>query len=81
MHEEVPKTDLNASLKAGKMVLVKEEDEGGGGEDEEEDKADDKLISVSNVISEKKKTARRFGRLSGCKIDQRDQREKIVFLF
>ena len=37
VHEEVPKTDLNASLKAGKMVLVKEEDEGGAGEDEEED--------------------------------------------
>ncbi len=34
VHEEVAKTDLNASLAAGKMVLKPEEDEG---DDEEED--------------------------------------------
>ena len=39
VHEEVAKTDLNASLAAGKMVLAKDEDSGGG--EEEEDEEDD----------------------------------------
>jgi len=37
VHEEVAKTDLNASLAAGKMVLAKEEEGGGGEEGDEED--------------------------------------------
>ncbi len=36
VHEEVPMTDLNASLAAGKMVLKPDEDE-----DEDEDEEDD----------------------------------------
>jgi len=40
VHEEVAKTDLNASLAAGKMVLQKEED-GDSGEDEDEDEDED----------------------------------------
>ncbi len=40
VHEEVSKTDLNASLAAGKMVVVKEED-GGGDEGEEEEDEDE----------------------------------------
>ncbi len=40
VHEEVAKTDLNASLAAGKMVLVKEEEDSGDG-DEEEDEEDE----------------------------------------
>ena len=42
VHEEVAKTDLNASLAAGKMVLQQEED---GGEDEEGE--DLSLIHIS----------------------------------
>ena len=37
VHEEVARTDLNASLAAGKMVLAKEEEGGGGEEGDEED--------------------------------------------
>jgi len=46
VHAEVAKTDLNASLAAGKMVLAKEEDGGGdegegeGEEDEDEDESE-----------------------------------------
>ncbi len=41
VHEAVPKTDLNASLAAGKMVVMKEEDEGGDEEEDEEDEDGD----------------------------------------
>ena len=37
VHEEVAKTDLNASLAAGKMVLMKDEDSDEGGEEEDEE--------------------------------------------
>jgi cytochrome c-type protein NapC len=40
VHEEVAKTDLNASLAAGKLVLQKEED-GGSGDEEDEDEDDE----------------------------------------
>lgn len=45
VHEEVAKTDLNASLAAGKMVLAKEEDGGGGEEEGEEDEEEDESES------------------------------------
>ena len=45
VHEEVAKTDLNASLAAGKMVLAKEEEGGGGEEEGEEDEEEDESES------------------------------------
>jgi cytochrome c-type protein NapC len=40
VHEEVAKTDLNASLAAGKMVLMQEEDGAGEEEDEEDEEGE-----------------------------------------
>ena len=41
VHEEVAKTDLNASLKTGKLELVKEEEDSGGDDEEEDDEEDE----------------------------------------
>ncbi|MCO6427501.1 NapC/NirT family cytochrome c [Nitrosomonas communis] len=41
VHEEVAKTDLNASLAAGKMVLKPEEDEDEDDDEEEDDEAEE----------------------------------------
>ncbi len=50
VHEAVPKTDLNASLAAGKMVVMKEEDEGGEEEGDEEDEDEDGESSSSEAV-------------------------------
>jgi len=50
VHEEVAKTDLNASLAAGKMVLLKEEEDSGGGDDEEEDEENEDASSGGEAV-------------------------------
>ncbi|GKS69380.1 cytochrome c-type protein NapC [Nitrosomonas sp. PY1] len=50
VHEEVAKTDLNASLAAGKMVLAKEE-EGSEGEEEEDDEEEESESEESSDSS------------------------------
>ena len=50
VHEEVAKTDLDASIAAGKMVLQKEED--GGDEEEESEDEDESSESGSEAVGE-----------------------------
>jgi len=53
VHEEVAKTDLNASLAAGKMVLAKEEEGSGGEEEGEEDEEEDESEGASDDSASK----------------------------
>jgi cytochrome c-type protein NapC len=50
VHEEAPRTDLNASLAAGKMVLVKEEEAGDDEEDEEDEEDENEDSSTEPAV-------------------------------